>query len=623
MSDLTRTIDIVFGARNEVSPVVGDIESSFNKFEASVDKVAQPLAAVADQVLKTEAALLALAAAFTGAAIDAAGRFGDSINEIGTLFSGNQTQIGQFSGQVLNYASTSTQSLESINAAIYKAVSAGSDYQDVLGVMASAEQLSVAGRADLESVTIALTGTMNAYGASTEQASQYSDTMFTAVKSGNTTMTELAASLGQVTGIAAGAGVPFSTLAAAVSSLTAYGEGTSQAITGIKAAISNIIAPSGEAAKAAEKLGIEFDANALKSKGLEGVLKDVMTATGGNIGPMTDFFGSVEGLNVAMKLGKDASGKFAESLDAMAHSSGATQAAFAIMANNYALALQKMANAADVALIKAGQPLLDEFGSVANGIAAVFKSLGTSIDAGAFEPIINALEAFGQSFAATLQQLAQNLPEALSGLDFSGLIASLQNLGGEVGEAFQAIFGNIDLSTPEGLSEALQLIVDGITALTNVTSGIVDGLEPVFSALGGLARSAETAGEGAQQAVGQFLGAAELIVTFGTKLGGALIALQEYGDSLHLDLRCGDRHAPHGVQCLPDCRRRGRGHVLGNPARAGEWPRHRLARQHGRQPTGKPRSRVSMPSSMALPSASGSISMISAPGLPRRARGWG
>ena len=138
---------------------------------------------------------------------------------------------------------------------------------------------------------------------------------------------------------------------------------------------------------------------------------------------------------------------------------------------------------------------------------------------------------FGQSFAATLQQIAQNLPEALSGLDFSGLIASLQNLGGEVGEAFQAIFGNIDLSTPEGLSEALQLIVDGITALTNVTSGIVDGLEPVFSALGGLARSAETAGEGAQQAVGQFLGAAELIVTFGTKLGGALIALQEYGGS--------------------------------------------------------------------------------------------
>jgi phage-related protein len=114
-------------------------------------------------------------------------------------------------------------------------------------------------------------------------------------------------------------------------------------------------------------------------------------------------------------------------------------------------------------------------------------------------------------------------------LDFSGLIRSFQNLGDEMGDAFAQIFGNIDLSTPEGLGDALQMIVNGIAALTNVTAGIVDGLEPVFAAFGGLARSADTAGEDAQLAVGQFLGAAEVIVSFGTKLGGALIALQEYG----------------------------------------------------------------------------------------------
>jgi ABC-type transporter Mla subunit MlaD len=81
MSDLTRSIDIVFAARNEISPVVGQIEASLNQFDTAVQNVAQPLARVADQLLKTEAALLALAAAFTGAAIDAAGRFGDAVNE--------------------------------------------------------------------------------------------------------------------------------------------------------------------------------------------------------------------------------------------------------------------------------------------------------------------------------------------------------------------------------------------------------------------------------------------------------------------------------------------------------------------------------------------------------------
>ena len=53
MSDLTRTIDIVFGAKNEISPVIGEIESSVDRFDAAVQNVAQPLAAVADQVLKT------------------------------------------------------------------------------------------------------------------------------------------------------------------------------------------------------------------------------------------------------------------------------------------------------------------------------------------------------------------------------------------------------------------------------------------------------------------------------------------------------------------------------------------------------------------------------------------
>jgi len=135
MSDLTRSIDIVFGARNEISPVVGQIEASLNQFDTAVQNVAQPLAQVADQVLKTEAALLALAAAFTGAAIDAAGRFGDAVNEIGTLFGGTTEQVSRFGTDIQNYASTSTQSIASINGAIYEAISSGVKYEDSLSFL--------------------------------------------------------------------------------------------------------------------------------------------------------------------------------------------------------------------------------------------------------------------------------------------------------------------------------------------------------------------------------------------------------------------------------------------------------------------------------------------------------
>ena len=529
MSDLTRSIDIVFGAKNEISPVVGEIEASLNQFDTAVQKVAQPLAQVADQVLKTEAAILALAAAFTGAAIDAAGRFGDAVNEIGTLFGGTSEQVSRFGTDIQNYASTSTQSIESINGAIYEAISSGVKYEDSLSFLNEAEKLSVAGRADLQQVTSVLTGVLNAYGASTSEAADFTDDLYTAVLNGKTTVPELAQSLGNIVGITANVGVGFDELSAAIAALTASSVKTPEAITGIKAAISNILSPSKEAADAAKEMGLQFDGSALRSKGLAGVLGEVYDKTQGNTDSIKRLFGSIEGYNAALILGADKTGTFARSLEDMANNSGATSQAFEAMAQNYEVALQRMGNAAEVAMIKAGKPLLDEFGGVANGIAAVFKSLGTSIDDGAFDPIIQALEVFGQSMAGTLQQIAQNLPEALSGLDFTDLIRSFENLGDEMGDAFGQIFGNIDLSTTEGLRDALQMIVNGVAALTNVTAGIVDGLEPVFAAFGSLARSADTAGEDAQLAVGQFLGAAEVIVSFGTKLGGALIALQEYG----------------------------------------------------------------------------------------------
>ena len=529
MSDLTRSIDIVFAARNEISPVVGQIEASLNQFDTAVQNVAQPLARVADQLLKTEAALLALAAAFTGAAIDAAGRFGDAVNEIATLFAGTTEQVSRFGTGIQNYASTSTQSIASINGAIYEAISSGVKYEDNLSFLIEAEKLSVAGRANLKQVTSVLTGVLNAYGASTSQAADFTDDLYTAVLNGKTTVPELAQSLGNIVGITANVDVGFDELSAAIAALTASSVKTPEAITGIKAAISNILSPSSDAAKAAAEMGLQFDGAALRSKGLSGMLSEVYDKTQGNTDSIKRLFGSIEGYNAALILGADKTGIFVKSLEDMANNSGATNQAFEAMTQNYEVALQRMGNAAEVALIKAGKPLLDEFGGVANGIAAVFKSLGQPIDAGAFAPIIQAMETFGQSMAGTLQQIAQNLPQALSGLEFSGLIRSFQNLGDEMGDVFAQIFGNIDLSTPEGLGDALQMIVNGVAALTNVTAGIVDGLEPVFAAFGGLARSADTAGEDAQLAVGQFLGAAEVIVSFGTKLGGALIALQEYG----------------------------------------------------------------------------------------------
>lgn len=555
MADLSKTVEIIFGAKDNVTVTVKNLERDLKDFDATVQSVAAPLADVANKVLAMETAVLALSAAFVGSAIDAAGKFGTQISEIGTLFGGNTEQINAFGKTVQDYGAISTQSLESINGAIYNAVSAGVEYGDSVQFVADAEKLAVAGRGDLNETTKVLVSTLNAYGASTDEAAKYSDTLFTIVKQGQTTLPELSQSLSQVTSLASAGGVPFETLGAAIAALTANGVPTSEAMTKIRGAIETLIDPSSAAAKAAQEWGVSLDATSIKSKGFETVLKELYTASGGSADQLGKVFTTTESLQAALILGADSSGKFAASMQAMADKTGATQQAFETMASSYEYSMQRMSNAADVALIKAGQPLLDEFGSVANGISKVFQSLGSSIDSGAFDPIIQALETFGASASDTLANIAQNLPDALAALDFGPLLDSLGNLGDSVGDAFADIFGNIDLDTPEGLASALQTIVNGIAALTNVTSGIIDSFSPIFTAFGDLAKEAGNAGEESQLAAGQFLGVAQQIMAFGTGLTAALTLFAETGTSITsvIDVFAGGvRIAFNGVQVAID-----------------------------------------------------------------------
>ena len=555
MADLSKTVEIIFGAKDNVTVTVKNLESNLKDFDATVKSVAAPLADAANKVLAMETAVLALSAAFVGKAISAAGEFNDSVREIGTLFGGTSDQVGQFGTDIQNYAATSTQSIQSINGAIYEAISSGVKYEDSLKFINDAEKLAVAGRADLTQVTDVLTGTLNAYGAASSEAANYTDDLLTAVNLGKTTVPELASSLANVTSIAAAAGVPFSDLSAAVAGVTAAGKPTAEAITAIRGVLETFVSPSSAASKAASELGISLDTTTLKSLGLDGALKQIYQATGGTVEGLSNIFTTTEGLQGALIIGADKSGIFAKALAEMDTNAGLTAKSYETMAQSFEVATQRMANAADVAMIKAGTPLLDEFGSVANGIAAVFANLGKSIDSGAFDPIIQALETFGASAADTLQNIAKNLPEALEQLDFGPLLDSFGNLGDEVKEAFSDIFGNINLDTPEGLSSALQTIVNGIAALTNVTAGIVDSFEPIFVAFGDLAREAGSSGEESQRAAGQFLGVAQQIMQFGTALTGALTLFNETGTSIIsvIDIFAGGvRVAFNGVQIAID-----------------------------------------------------------------------
>lgn len=484
MADLKKTIEIIFQGTDRIGGTVKGIENTLGGLKTGVADVTAPLATLADSILAVDAAVNLLIGAGGVLAITLAGQFDDAFGEISTLITATDEELATFRQGILDYSKDSTASIDDINAAVYTAISAGTKYTDALDLLNTSEKLSTAGRAELESTTKLLASTLNAYGESAEQAGHYSDVFFTTVKLGQTTIPELAQSLSSVTGIAANAGVPIETLTAAIAALTASGAPTAEAITFIKGALTGIISPSSEATRTAKELGIEFNATALKSKGLEGVLKDVYTATGGNVEIMASLFGNVRGLNAALVLGADSSGKFAGALEEMKNATGATEEAFKKMADRFSQVNQTVANTVHATLIEAGTKMMDTYGDIADEAANIFRSISFSLNSGAFDPIFDALNAFGGNLADVLAVIAKNLPEAVEDLDFSGLIDSYQDLGKAFMDAIEAITGPIDLSTPEGLNKVLQKVVDILEALTRATTGVIEGLTPFFQAIG-------------------------------------------------------------------------------------------------------------------------------------------
>ena len=535
MADKQKTVEIIFGGVDRTGGAISSVGRNLDSLTGRVGDLTGPLASITDSIVKLDLALAAAAAGVTGYAIKIADDFDTAFGEIATLIGQPADNLRDFQAQILEYSERSTASLDQITSATYGAISAGVEYQNSLELIAAAEQLSIAGRADLGSTTTALVSTLNAFGASAEEAGDYADDFFTAVQLGQTTIPELASTIGRLAPLAAAAGLSFEEMAAAIATITAEtGTSTPEAITGIRAAIQSLLKPSKEATDLAAELGIEFNAAALESKGFSGVLSEVADATGGNTELLAKLFGSVEALAPVLALTGNASEAFADNLAKFDDNAGAAERASRELTETLSALGQTLRNNLNSALIGLGSNLTDETRSIVQSITSVFNSLGSEIrlEDGAFAPILNGLEGLAQSIDQKLQTIAANFPEALSGIDLSELLAAFGDLGDELGDLFTGLFGDVDLSTVEGLQDVLQQVVDAFTALVSVSAGIANGLEPLFQAIGEGIEQFQDLDEETKKTAGEFLGLGKAIDTVLPVVGGLAGGLDSIGTGL-------------------------------------------------------------------------------------------
>lgn len=535
MADKQKTVEIIFGGVDKTGKAISSVGGNLDALANRVGSVTGPLANITDSILKLDTALAAAAVAVTGYAVSIADDFDTAFAEIATLIGQPASNLQDFQAQLLEYSETSTASLSQITQATYSAISAGVDYQNSLEIIAASEELAVAGRADLDSTTRALVSTLNAFGAEASEAGAYADDFFTAVQLGQTTIPELSETIGRIAPIAQGAGVSFEELAAAIATITAEtGTNTRLAVTGLRSAIAAIINPTKEASDTAAELGIEFGAAALESRGFAGVMADVKEASGGSTEILTSLFGSIESMPTVFALAGESSEVFNENLLKFERNAGAAGTAADQLQADLSKIVQTLKNNINSALIGYGGSLTDETQSIVKSLTSIFNSLGDEIrlDDGVFAPLLNGLEGLAQDIDTKLQRIAENFPEALGGIDLSELLGAFDDLGNELGDAFGAVFGDVDLTTVEGLESALQRVVDAFTALTNISAGIIDGLSPLFELIGeGIDQFESLSGE-AKRNVGELLGLAKAVDTLLPAVQGLASGIGSVGTGL-------------------------------------------------------------------------------------------
>lgn len=266
--------------------------------------------------------------------------FEDAMAKVNTMAGKNGDGLEELTDRVQELSEVVPLAREAIADGLYQTISAGVPEAQWLDYLNSSARSAVGGCADLSGVVKVTSGIIKAYGADWAEAGAIQDKIQKTAKLGVTSFEELSQALPRVTGNAATLGVTVDELMAVFATTTNVTGNTAEVSTQLAAVLNSLVKPSSEATKAAQAMGISFDAASVKSAGglenfllgLDKSIREYSEKTG--ILSETIYgqlFGSAEALRLLGSLTGEQKDTFSTNISAMADSAGTMDEAFAQM----------------------------------------------------------------------------------------------------------------------------------------------------------------------------------------------------------------------------------------------------------------------------------------------------
>ena len=377
-----------------------------------------------------------------------------------------------------NELSGQVSSLDLLSAS-YDVASAGFGEVAELSDVLKASQLGATGGfSDLATVADATTSVLNAYGLTSEQAAKLVDGFIQTQNDGKIVVDQYAQQIGRLAPIAAGAGVGIDELNAAISTVTATGVPVESTFAGLRQVIASIQKPTSEAAKAAEKLGIDFSATALSTKGLSGVLAEVVEKGGASEETLALLFGSVEARTAILPLVNDQLVTFNKNLENQAKAQN-TAAKAAFTAQNTIQGQLTRLGSAFTNLTTEGS----EFGIV---IRESLKVAAVTVEAlkTAFEITLAPV----RLLVGVVKQIGTVIGEAL-GIEATNVLFNLEQGWINIKEAITEVTGKAEF-VGKVIGQVIAVSIRNVIQLQKkIIEGFISASEPVVNFFQGIQKS--------------------------------------------------------------------------------------------------------------------------------------
>jgi TP901 family phage tail tape measure protein len=544
MADLQSVVELIFRGTDEVTQTANKVGKSLQDLNDSVADITEPFSDLSDKLAIVQAAFVAVAGIIGGLAYNESVKFQSSLLDLQKQLDDSEGNARQFADAINEVALKYGQNANQVATATADFKAAGFSISESLTLVQSALNLSIAGGVNFDQSVKIINSSLAGFQVANEDAigvsKRFSDVINKAADLTKSSFTELAQGFSDLSPVAKLAGLSFEDTVAILSKVIDVFGGGSEAANALGSSFVNLRNPTEAMAAQMIDLGVKFDS---AGKPI-GTIKELLNTIVPNFIKLTN---EQQSSAAATLFGKEQYDKMIPVLtawnDTMKLSAQITKEAGGSIDKEVNLRLQS-AQQIIASTNESFRQLLTSLGDkfevnttgVISSLGALAIEFKKTIEAGSLDPLFALLNPQLAELENIFRTVAKNLPDALSGVDFQPLVNSLKALGEQGKAAFEALFGDIDISTPDKLAESIQRVVDAISGIVRITAGELGGLKPFLEGINKLATAFKDATPEAQGFIGTIIGFGSGLNTATGFLDTALLSFIAFGSKVTPEL---------------------------------------------------------------------------------------